>query len=434
METVQYYAYLCAARCESTVARKAVKQQQPASKTAVKQQPASHTAETLKPTSSSLPSATVHVASWNLLADCYVRVNNQPWNAFAHCSDEDLAWESRQPKIQSWISNCTADVLALQEVVFEKRSTAHGKQEWQLPAWLEAAAAAAGFEGVMQALKQQDIEKNAGRNLKHVGRATPTGLATLVRSNRWEVTSVKHGSGSGSVLTLAERNCGAHMAVANTHLVGDPTKAASQIKQLDSLWKNLGPTHSRVICGDFNGDCASESDVGKWLSEKELCDGPTPASWAEPGNPDRLDHITFRGMRCVQNSPTIQMDDGWAAAGLPNSSCPSDHVPIQLEFELTAAPVSVVPAGSAAGATNSDSDVFDASLMAEIVTRVNALAPQAIKGKPTQQQLENNNLIKEYQNTLSSKEALKFCKDVVKASRNGKVQEYGTMFKQTKKW
>ena len=68
-----------------------------------------------------------------------------------------------------------------------------------------------------------------------------------------------------------------------------------------------------------------------------------------------------------------------------------------LEFE----PESVVLAGSAAEATNSDSGVFDASLMAEIVTRVNALAPI----KPTKQLPENNNLNKECPNTLSSKEA-----------------------------
>jgi hypothetical protein len=35
------------------------------------------------------------VATYNLLSDCYVRVPGQPWNAFAHCSEEDLSWEHR---------------------------------------------------------------------------------------------------------------------------------------------------------------------------------------------------------------------------------------------------------------------------------------------------------------------------------------------------
>ena len=178
----------------------------------------------------------VHVATWNVLADCYVRVPNQPWNAFSRCPAHALAWDERRPRIAAWIASSPHHVLALQEVVFEKRlAETAGEERWCVPAWLEEAAAQAGFAAVMPDTKQADIEKNAARNLRAVGRATPTGLVTLYKTDRFELTGAKHGSGSGSVLFLNDTQSGKRFAVGNIHLSGNPSKSDAHLRQLAGL-------------------------------------------------------------------------------------------------------------------------------------------------------------------------------------------------------
>jgi hypothetical protein len=49
----------------------------------------------------------------------------------------------------------------------------------------------------------------------------------------------------------------------------------------------------RTILGDFNGQCAPGSAIAEWLQRTGMHDAPTPASWAEPSNAQRLDHIVL---------------------------------------------------------------------------------------------------------------------------------------------
>jgi endonuclease/exonuclease/phosphatase family metal-dependent hydrolase len=210
----------------------------------------------------------------------------QPWNAFARCPEQALAWEQRRPRIAAWIAGSPHHVLALQEVVFEKRHVeAAGEERWCVPAWLEDAAAQAGFAAVMQETKQADIEKNAARNLRAVGRATPTGQATLFKRDLLQLTGAKHGSGSGSVLFLTHLESGKRVAVGNTHLVGDPAKSDSQLKQLAGLAKNMAggdADAARIVCGDFNAtfETGDSSAIASWMTQEALVDSPTPASGA----------------------------------------------------------------------------------------------------------------------------------------------------------
>jgi hypothetical protein len=83
----------------------------------------------------------------------------------------------------------------------------------------------------MQGLKQKELEGNSKRNEKHVGVASPTGLAILVRTERLAIDNEVHGSGPGSALLLSEKSSAAKIVVANTHLVGDPSKADNQLSQ-----------------------------------------------------------------------------------------------------------------------------------------------------------------------------------------------------------
>ena len=398
----------------------------------------------------------MRVSSWNILAPCYVRVPGQPWNAFTHCSDAELDWDSRRRVIQEYIATCSADVLALQEVVFEKRAScaadgATSGAEWRLPLWLEEACTRAGLTGVMQGLKQKDLEGNAKRNLKHVGHATPTGLATLYRHERFALERSAHGSGSGSVLFLTDRSSQARVTVCNTHLVGDPAKADSQLVQLNGLLKNMNtkrgsggsagsagtcgacPVARRVICGDFNGECEAGSAVHAWMAREAFREAATPASWAEPGSAQRLDHVLFeaderRGLRlqeaeggCVarlvqlaralagveevaqepEREPEVATTVGTAGkqyssscsmmeAGLPSRWIPSDHTPVEVVLTvLPAAAAEEPPASPAASATAASTmSAAEMCAAAEEVDALQAQAPDAARGKPSAELLE----------------------------------------------
>lgn len=56
-----------------------------------------------------------------------------------------------------------------------------GEQTWQLPSWTHVLKEA-GYTGVMQGLSQKELNKNAERNQRCVGRPVPTGLATFYKA------------------------------------------------------------------------------------------------------------------------------------------------------------------------------------------------------------------------------------------------------------
>lgn len=285
-------------------------------------------------------STLLSLVSFNILADCYVRVEGQPWNAFTHCTDAHLAWEHRRPRILELLRATAADVICLQEVMAERRAPpGGGSAEWCLPAWTDELC---GYTGVLQGLKQQEWTKNAERNLRVCGREVPTGVATFFKTSRWEEAAPsKHGSGSGTVVFLRCRDApgdGAaalEVAVGNIHLVGDPEKFEAHVKALSSLRKNMGNKFPlRVICGDFNGEIGPESEVSKWVAQEGLIEAPTGSSWAAPGDAQRLDHVLHApSLRVLAASGPLAPEE--VASGLPCASCPSDHAPVAALFACT---------------------------------------------------------------------------------------------------
>mmetsp|Transcript_41284 Transcript_41284/g.119409 ORF Transcript_41284/g.119409 Transcript_41284/m.119409 type:complete len:459 (-) Transcript_41284:73-1449(-) len=284
--------------------------------------------------------APLSVLSFNLLADCYVRVEGQPWNAFAHCEGGVLAWEARLPLIRELLQSCAADVVCLQEVVMEWRvPPGSEKEEWCSPAWM---AELEGYAVVVQGFKQKEWEGQAERNQRVCGVKAPTGVATLYSSARFkEWTPPKHGSGSGLTVFLRSLEPASDagdatldVAVGNVHLAGDPSKSAEHVKALGSLKKNLGKRDLCLVCGDFNSECAPTSDVGRWFAEEGFIEAPTGSSWAEPGNGQRLDHIFHsRGLMAVAASGDLPPEE--VASGLPCGTCPSDHAPVSTLFAAT---------------------------------------------------------------------------------------------------
>lgn len=163
----------------------------------------------------------------------------QLWNAFEGYKWEYLEWDMRCFRIAEWIKSCEADVLGLQEVTFMRREGV-----WGLPAWLEVAARDGGFQAVIQIdagpKAQKDVQKNSERNERMVGQAFPTGLVTLFRKARFELHSEKHSAGSNtSILQLRDRSTGDELIVGNVHLIGNPEFVDKQQEQLRKLLEGI---------------------------------------------------------------------------------------------------------------------------------------------------------------------------------------------------
>jgi mRNA deadenylase 3'-5' endonuclease subunit Ccr4 len=312
---------------------------------------------------SSVVTYPLRVVSYNILADCYVRVPDQPWNAFTHCTEEHLVYTERFPRIIEKLIQSNADVILLQEVMFEKRNDI-----WQLPEDLVVALQAQGYQCVMQGLKQKEIASNALRNERMVGRAIPTGLAVCWKEERFtEFDDSKGRSGSGMTLYLQLKEChNCVLCLNNIHLVGDPQQFSQHLKQLegakkqlnnvkvlDSIKKGTVTNVFDLICGDFNGDIITASDegeivpstIGEWFRDNEFHRASTGISWASDTNSARLDHVMYRcrqqeGAGLITCEPHLcfprQSDeiDTSLIGGLPNEFHPSDHVMVQVDFSI----------------------------------------------------------------------------------------------------
>jgi len=239
-----------------------------------------------------------------------------------------LAWSQRCSQIVEMLGKTEADVICLQEVSCEE-----GPDGWGLPAWMTQLD---GYRSVMQGLSQKELSKTAQRNQRICGRAVPTCVVTLYRSDTLEeYTNAKHPSGSGTVLFLRSLQPPAkaddapfEVAVGNLHLTSEPSKSAEHVKFLASQLKNMGSHGHHVICGDFNGACDPDSEVGRWIGSNYMWDVPTGTSWAEPGNAMRLDHILISsGLKAVAASGPLSPAE--VESGLPCATCPSDHAPIR---------------------------------------------------------------------------------------------------------
>lgn len=284
--------------------------------------------------------AFLSVISFNILAPCYVRVPDQPWNAFGHCSDEVIDPSNRFPSIVTFLSDCNADVICLQEVMFEKHD-----ENWDIPTWLSDPLSARGYHAIMQGLTQKQWSKNAERNGQTVGRPVPTGLVTFYKRELWhEARPSKHGAGSGIVIFLtpsihtdqSERRCKEVVVVANVHLTGSPSKMDAQIMQLQGMKKNIGPDMDKcvIVCGDFNNEVAAGTELSQWVTSIGLEDLPCGETWAEPNHGSPLDHILFNPTKLLPVLRYETMFPQDREEGLPNTRWPSDHLPVGAAFVL----------------------------------------------------------------------------------------------------
>jgi len=90
----------------------------------------------------------------------------------------------------------------------------------------------------------------------------------------------------------------------------------------------------RIIVGDFNGQCETTTPIGQWVQNWNLSSPQIGHTWAEPGNSLQLDHIFFNANHLVAHASYTTMTEEDAKEGLPNSRCPSDHLPVCCIFSF----------------------------------------------------------------------------------------------------
>lgn len=235
---------------------------------------------------------TLTVASWNVLADDYIRPEYYPFSPA-----ELLARGQRHAGIVERLRACSADIICLQEV----------------DAGLLARLDGQGFT-VCKAQK----------------RKKPDWLVTLVRGAVQSCTTLEFSDGTGHIALTVE----AHgVRVTNTHLKWDGTGdfAARQVVEL------LPPPSSAwILCGDLNAE--PESPALRQLLAAGLCDAYAayPKMFTSNAN-QRAKRIDFLLHTQTLSAEPVQLRAVEDETPLPAHDEPSDHLMISARFTSASA-------------------------------------------------------------------------------------------------
>lgn len=254
------------------------------------------------------------VATWNVLADAYVRPAYYPRTPAALL---DPAW--RWPALVSHVERLDADVVCLQEV--------------ERPV-LDGLAARLGPRGY---------------GFEHSSKAggKPDGCATFYRRAVFELRSARTlvyadgGCGepaSGHVaLVLELERDGRRLGVANTHVKwdppGTPPSAQRGLRQVAELVREIeGAASCRtwIVCGDLNA--TAESELVRLLAERGFADpfDRDACTCNANGRRRKIDWIFHTADLVARALPAPRVED---ATPLPSPEQPSDHVAIVAAFD-----------------------------------------------------------------------------------------------------
>ena len=257
------------------------------------------------------------LASYNVLADAYIRRDRYPHTALAL-----LEPERRLPALADRIAALDADLICLQEVevaAFER---------------VAARLAALGYAG--------ELMLKGGRRPDGCALFHRAGRFDLLRSARLEYRENLAGTvSSGHVAQFATYSDGARvLGVANTHLKWDPPETPPdqrhgerQIRQL--LDARIPDCTGWVVCGDFNA--TPTSGVLRILGEAGFvpghgADAPTCNANRRPQTIDYICHD--HSLRATPLAPPPVLAD----TPLPGPGEPSDHVPLAARLDWSGAP------------------------------------------------------------------------------------------------
>jgi endonuclease/exonuclease/phosphatase family metal-dependent hydrolase len=226
----------------------------------------------------------LRIASYNVLADCYVRAEYYPG-----ASPEILRPGARTDAVIKRIEGLAADVVCLQEV---EPNVAMALGIWNL------------------ALKPGKPEGLAIKTALRVCNSRSIRCATLAE------LEIENPAGEIRV------------GVASCHLAWAPegTRSADHpgFAQAGAVLENLWGCDAWFVCGDFNAPAGSDV-VQRFLDAGFRDVGPQTPTCVANGSAKRIDFILARGDVDVIASPIRPLHDH---SVLPSDTEPSDHLPI----------------------------------------------------------------------------------------------------------
>lgn len=249
----------------------------------------------------------MRIASYNLLADAYIRPEHYP-----RCDPTDFRASDRHPRLEKRIVALDADILLLQEV------------EHAVYVRLDRQLRPLGYVG-------RWAHKTAGK---------PDGCATFVRAPLrvagWTIHELEDGGdkpAGHAALTATIVRDGRTWTIVNTHLKWHPADAPPKERvgliQGRHLLTVLAKPPRTVIGGDFNAEPGSEV-LGAFLGPGFIDAHPASAStFILKGRPQKIDHLLHTpDLKAVPHPPAALAPD----SALPSASEPSDHLPLLADF------------------------------------------------------------------------------------------------------
>ncbi len=233
------------------------------------------------------------IATWNVLADAYIRPS---WFPLTEARHLDPAW--RRPAVAAHARALAVDVLCLQE----------------------AELALVDLLG-----REHPVGCHEARHYASKGLGKPDGCATFVRNvSVHDHGRIEFADDTGHVaLVVTVIVGGRKIAVANTHLrfqIG-----LAEIRELLAQRKALSPdAEAWVIVGDFNVE--PKSDVTWALADAGFVDlDPGGFTCNSNLSPKRIDFVFASAELAGEAKPLPPMTRNTA---LPNAEEPSDHRPV----------------------------------------------------------------------------------------------------------
>jgi endonuclease/exonuclease/phosphatase family metal-dependent hydrolase len=238
----------------------------------------------------------VKVASYNVLADGYIRRSFYPGTAPAL-----LEPARRRAAVAAHVAALDADVVCLQEVE---------------PA-MQAAIAAR--------LPGHAVEAEAKRG-------KPDAVATFVRRPIAARAALAFPDGTGHVaLLVVVDHGGRRVGVANTHVKWDPPGAAVGLAQVEALldWLAGFELDAAIVAGDFNA--APDSPHYARVRARGFGDAGDGATCNSSQVPKRIDFLFHSPALYASAAPLAPLAPD---TPLPSETQPSDHLAVAADFSF----------------------------------------------------------------------------------------------------
>ena len=277
--------------------------------------------------------------SWNILSDAWWQ-QGKPIGEYDHTPEEHGEWLFRLKLLLQWIEVFHPDVLALQEVDYDKFG------EDLLPELSKH-----GYDGRMQNPKKKAAKQ-------------PCGVATFWKKDKYTLEKeVSFSRTQCVVLNCSEtetQTIPQQLCIINVHLESSQTEVGCdrRARQLNSALA-YAATEARSAALLICGDCNTGADASlfrairdyQWhghslssVYEHPDTHATLPVSGATfmvPHHHFVIDHMLYEQdtlkLKCALNaSSQEEVDDHVQGleSGFPSAFCPSDHIPVRAMFEV----------------------------------------------------------------------------------------------------